>query len=199
MGGVAYSHKPGFVVRRIEMKKAILLAVLLVVTTSLAMGKGTVPSTEAGLLNNQIGTSSFDPIGDTCSYDHIWHDFDEPITRHVYSRSHKAMCYVIVSGTLTLIGGEVGAFVEGFVASKVIAKSIQIATSKLKEAVRGGIVGGGLYLSCAEIKTHPYGVRDYDEEIGYRPHYYHEWDEWNSFYQRCETRKEGYFGPAVYY
>lgn len=117
----------------------------------------------------------------------------------MYSRSHKALCCVLVGEALTFIGGEGGALVDGLVESTVISKSIQAATSKLKDAVRAGIVGGGLYLSCGEIKTHPYGIRDYNEQIGYRPHYYHEWDEWNSFYQRCETCKEGYFGPEVYY
>lgn len=182
----------------VDMKRVFVLAVLLMVVTSLAMAKG---SGSDGLLQGagQIGVKYVDPGGDTCSYDHTWHDYDEPITRHVFSRTHKAMCYVVVGGALTLIGGEVGAVVEGYVESTVIAKSIKAAINELKAAVRAGIVGGGAYLSCGEIKTHPYGVRDYDEKIGYRPHYYHEWDEWNSFYQRCETHKEGYFGPAVYY
>lgn len=94
---------------------------------------------------------------------------------------------------------EVGALVDGIVESTVINNSVKAAITKLKEAIRVGLVGGGSYLSCGEIVTHPYGVRDYDGQIGYKPHYYHEWDEWNTFYQRCETRREGYFGPAVYY
>jgi len=156
----------------------LITAVLLLGGVSVSMAKGSSPL-NVGQGIGSIGVNSVD-TGPTCSRDRRYVTKTEDIYERVYSRRYRATCYGIAAGGEVIILASVPGLYEA-------GKYLQV----VKQAAKASAIAFLADYVCGNIATHPNGIADYDRKIGYREWEVHEWSEWNSFYNRCETRMEG--------
>jgi len=158
------------------MKRAFVLAVLLMVATSLAMAKG---SESDGLLRGagQIGVNSVDPGNDGgCHYEHSWTEEKEDEETFYTMRDMGVCIEVAAGGTLVIQGTALGLLVSGYGAPAALAAE---AAATAYAALTG--------YHCSTMRTDPY-LRHSEERILMYEREHRIWDEYDPYFAHACIR-----------